>query len=182
MERKVHLFNIDIPGGITFKESETLTPGDKVTVFDCALGRFGVGICYDMRFPELAMVAARLGAAAMLYPGAFNTTTGPRHWELLQRARAVDNQIYVATCSPARPSEDNSTDEQGNFLQGTKDGAYPAWGHSTVVDPWAQVVSTTEEKEGIVRATFQPEVLEDVRRSIPITTQRRFDLYPNVAA
>ena len=100
--RKVHLFDIDIPGEITFKESETLTGGDKGTVVDTPVGRIGVGICYDIRFPELAMLYARQGCQMILYPGAFNMTTGPLHWELLQRARAVDNQVFVMTCSPAR--------------------------------------------------------------------------------
>ena len=182
MCRKVHLFDINIPGKMVFQESETLTGGDRVTVFDCSLGRFGLGICYDMRFPELAQIAARLGAGAMIYPGAFNTTTGPRHWELLQRARAADNQIYVATCSPARPSEKTTTSEDGKHqFTGTEDGAYPTYGHSTVVDPWASVVATTEEKEGIVRWNLDPKVVEEVRTGIPIGRQRRFDVYPDVS-
>jgi omega-amidase len=69
---------------------------------DTAVGRIGVGICFDMRFPELAMACAARGAQMLVYPGAFNTVTGPLHWELLQRARAVDNQLFVLTCSPAR--------------------------------------------------------------------------------
>ncbi|KAH9560578.1 hypothetical protein CY35_06G112700 [Sphagnum magellanicum] len=117
--RKVHLFDIDIPGKITFKESDTLTPGDSLTIVDTDVGRIGVGICYDIRFPELAMLYAARGVHIICYPGAFNMTTGPLHWELLQRARAVDNQIYVATCSPARDTS----------------AGYIAWGHSTVVGP-----------------------------------------------
>lgn len=170
IHRKVHLFDIDIPGKMTFQESLTLTGGDRVSIFECSLGRFGLGICYDMRFPELAAIAARLGAGAMIYPGAFNTTTGPRHWELLQRCRAMDNQIYVIACSPARASEEE-----------IKAGSYPAWGHSTVTDPWAQVVATTEEQETIVRWTLQPEVVEEVRKGIPITRQRRYDVYNDPA-
>ncbi|KDN35948.1 carbon-nitrogen hydrolase [Tilletiaria anomala UBC 951] len=181
MFRKIHLFDINIPGKMVFKESETLTAGDRVTVFDCAFGRFGLAICYDMRFPELAQIAARLGAGAMLYPGAFNTTTGPRHWELLQRARATDNQIYVATCSPARPSEKSTTSKDGlHKIVGSDDGAYPTYGHSTIVDPWAQVVATTDEKEGIVKWTLDPKVVDEARSGIPIMTQRQFHVYPNV--
>lgn len=145
---------------MTFQESLTLTGGDRVTVFDCAFGRFGLGICYDLRFPEPTSIASRLGAGAMIYPAAFNTTTGPRHWELLQRARAMDNQMYVIACSPAR-----ATQEQ------IANGAYPAWGHSTVVDPWASVVATTEEQEGIIRWKLEPSEVEEVRKSIPITRQ-----------
>ena len=79
MHRKIHLFDIDIPGKITFKESLVLSPGDKQTIFETKYGKMGLGICYDMRFPELCMAAARNGALIMLYPGAFNTTTGPMH-------------------------------------------------------------------------------------------------------
>ncbi|RXK42609.1 hydrolase [Tremella mesenterica] len=103
--RKIHLFDIDIPGKQTFKESETLTGGTQLTTFETPFGKIGLGICYDIRFPEMAMIAARKGCVAMIYPSAFNTTTGPMHWTLLQRARAVDNQIYVAMCSPARHPE-----------------------------------------------------------------------------
>lgn len=147
---------------MTFQESLTLTGGDRVTVFECSLGRFGLAICYDMRFPELASIASRLGAGAMIYPGAFNTTTGPRHWELLQRCRAMDNQMYVAACSPARASQEAIEKEK----------AYPAWGHSTVTDPWAKVVATTEEKETIVRWKLEPGEVKEVRTGIPITRQR----------
>lgn len=136
-----------------------------------ALGRFGLAICYDMRFPETAAIASRLGAGAMLYPAAFNTTTGPRHWELLQRCRAMDNQMYVATCSPARASEEE-----------IRAGAYPAWGHTTLVDPWATVVATTEEKETIVRCKLDPAQVQEVRNGIPIMRQRRYDVYNDPAA
>jgi omega-amidase len=100
--RKTHLFDLDIPGEISFRESDTLAAGADLTVADTAIGRIGVGICFDMRFPELAAVCASRGASMLVYPGAFNTVTGPLHWELLQRARAVDNQLFVLTCSPAR--------------------------------------------------------------------------------
>ncbi|RWV91621.1 hypothetical protein GW17_00046087 [Ensete ventricosum] len=93
--RKIHLFDIDIPGKITFKESKTLTAGERPTIVDTDVGRIGIGICYDIRFQELAMLYAARGplrAHLLCYPGAFNMTTGPLHWELLQRARAADNQ------------------------------------------------------------------------------------------
>src|ERR1700761_2541888 len=104
--RKVHLFDIDIPGKISFHESEVLSPGNKITILDLPeYGKIGIAICYDVRFPELATIAARKGAFLLLYPGAFNTTTGPAHWELLARSRAVDNQTYIGLCSPARDLE-----------------------------------------------------------------------------
>ncbi|KAB2019781.1 hypothetical protein ES319_D07G020200v1 [Gossypium barbadense] len=92
--RKIHLFDIDIPGKITFMESKTLTAGETPTVVDTDVGRIGIGICYDIRFTELAMIYAARGAHLICYPGAFNMTTGPLHWELSQRARAMDNQVW----------------------------------------------------------------------------------------
>ncbi|XP_063126479.1 omega-amidase NIT2 isoform X3 [Rattus norvegicus] len=85
--RKIHLFDIDVPGKITFQESKTLSPGDSFSTFDTPYCRVGLGICYDMRFAELAQIYARRGCQLLVYPGAFNMTTGPAHWELLQRAR-----------------------------------------------------------------------------------------------
>ncbi|GJJ68732.1 omega-amidase [Entomortierella parvispora] len=163
--RKIHLFDIDVPGKIRFQESETLTAGESLTHVDTEYGKIGVGICYDIRFPEPAMIAARKGCFAMIYPGAFNMVTGPLHWELLQRARAVDNQVYVAACSPARDVT----------------AGYHAWGHSTVVAPTGQVVATMEENQGIVYADLDPQALNDFRQSVPLYAQRRFDLYADVA-
>lgn len=164
--RKVHLFDIDIPGKITFKESEVLTAGDKVTLVDIPeYGRIAVAICYDIRFPELAMIAARHNAFLLLYPGAFNLTTGKLHWELQARARAIDNQVYVGVCSPARD------------MQAT----YNAWGHSMIVDPMAVVLQELDENEGIVYAELDGDKIEEARKGIPIYTQRRFDVYPDVS-
>ncbi|KAJ4155592.1 hypothetical protein LMH87_000829 [Akanthomyces muscarius] len=164
--RKVHLFDIDIPGKITFKESEVLTAGDDITLVDLPeYGTIAVAICYDVRFPELATVAARRGAFALIYPGAFNLTTGALHWELLARARAVDNQLYVAMCSPAR----------------NMDASYHAWGHSMVVSPMAKVMAAADERETVVSAELVSDEIEEARRNIPLRTQRRFDVYPDVA-
>lgn len=101
----------------------------------------------------------------LLYPGAFNTTTGPMHWSLQGRARAMDNQVYVALCSPARDME----------------ATYHAWGHSMVVDPNAEVLGEASEKEEIVYAELRGEKIEETRKGIPIYDQRRFDVYPDVS-
>ncbi|KAL1302771.1 hypothetical protein AAFC00_003118 [Neodothiora populina] len=164
--RKVHLFDIDIPGKIKFQESEVLSPGNKVTIIDLPeYGKIAVAICYDVRFPELATIAARNGAFLLLYPGAFNLTTGALHWELQARARAMDNQVYVGLCSPARDMEAD----------------YNAWGHSMIVDPNAQILSQLEEKEDIAYADLNGERIEEVRKGIPINIQRRFDVYPDIS-
>jgi len=160
--RKVHLFDIDVPGRMTFKESDTLSAGETPTVFDTPWGRVGLGICYDVRFGEYAHVLMQRGAKMLIFPGAFNMTTGPAHWELLARARAVDNQLWVAVCSPAR----------------SKDGkGYQAWGHSSVVSPWGRVVATTEHHPDIVVADVEMSEAEEMRRNIPTSTQKRKDIY-----
>lgn len=166
--RKVHLFDIDIPGKITFKESEVLSPGDKVTFIDIpGHGRVAIAICYDIRFPELAMIAARPpnNAFLLLYPGAFNLTTGKMHWELQARARAMDNQVYVGVCSPARDMS----------------ATYNAWGHSMITNPAAEILAEAGEDEEIVYATLSGESIEETRKGIPIYGQRRFDVYADVA-
>ena len=167
--RKVHLFDIDVPGKITFFESDTLSPGNSYSHFETPFGTVGVGICYDIRFAEYAMVLCRdHNCRILVYPGAFNLTTGPAHWELLQRARANDNQCYVLTASPARS---DAPKEEGKYPH------YSAWGHSTATSPWGDVVATTDEKEGIVIADLDLSKVEEVRKSIPILQQKRPDLY-----
>ena len=164
--RKIHLFDISIPGKITFRESDVLSPGNSLTLIPLpGYGTIAVAICYDVRFPELATIAARRGAFALIYPGAFNTVTGPLHWQLLARARAVDNQVYVALCSPAR--------DLG--------AGYHAWGHSLVVDPMAKVLVEAGEREEIVVAELDGGAVEEARGGIPLREQRRFDVYPDVS-
>lgn len=159
--RKVHLFDIDVPGGITFKESDTLSPGNSITTVDTPFGKIGVGICYDIRFPELSMAMRAAGSVLLCFPGAFNMTTGPAHWELLQRARALDNQCYVVTASPARNPASK----------------YQAWGHSSIVDPWGEVTATTGHESAMVLAEIDLGRVADIRKSIPVSLQKRTDLY-----
>ena len=164
--RKVHLFDINIPGKITFRESDVLSPGNKLTIVDIPpYGKIALAICYDIRFPELATIAARNSCFLLLYPGAFNLTTGALHWSLQARARAMDNQVYVALCSPARDMK----------------ATYNAWGHSMVVDPNAKVMVEAGEAEEIVYADLQQGTIEETRKGIPLYTQRRFDVYPDVS-
>ncbi|XP_057498136.1 omega-amidase, chloroplastic-like [Actinidia eriantha] len=159
--RKVHLFDIDIPGQMTFQESLTLTAGDSPTIVDTDVGRIGIGICYDIQFQELAMLYAARGAHLLCYPGAFNMVTGPLHWELIQRARAADGQLFVATCSPARDTN----------------AGYVAWGHSTLVGPFGEVIATTEHDEAIVIEEIDYSLIDQRRTFLPFQKQRRGDLY-----
>lgn len=159
--RKLHLFDIDVPGQIQFKESETLTPGDQVTVVDTDFGKLGVAICYDIRFPELARLMTLQGAQLLVFPGAFNLTTGPAHWEILSRTRALDNQVYLATCSPAR-------DEKASYV---------AYGHSLVADPWGEVIFQAGIGEEILYASIKASRVDEVRQELPLLKNRRRDLY-----
>lgn len=159
--RKMHLFDIDVPGRITFKESDSLTAGDSCTVVDSPWGGLGVGICYDIRFPELAILMRQRGARLLFYPGAFNMVTGPAHWELLQRARAVDNQSYVFTCSPARDTTSN----------------YIAWGHSSIVSPWGEVLKSAGAEEEVLACEIELSKIDEMRQNIPCWNQKRNDMY-----
>jgi len=160
--RKMHLFDIDIPGKITFRESDVLSPGNSFSTFETPYCKIGLGICYDIRFADLAQIYTRdFGCKLLVYPGAFNMTTGPEHWELLARGRAIDNQVYVANVSPARNAEAD----------------YVAWGHSLVVDPFAKVVAKSGADEDIIYADIDIHNLEERRNQIPVQKQRREELY-----
>lgn len=162
--RKTHLFDIDIPGKITFKESSVLSPGSGTTVFKYKDSfNIGVSICYDIRFQEFqALHSQKHDAKLLVIPGAFNMTTGPAHWELLIRARALDNQVFVAACSPARSP--NKKD-------------YQAWGHSMVADPWGQVLCSAGAEEGMIVTEIDMGRLNEVRQNVPIRKQKRADIY-----
>ena len=159
--RKVHLFDIDVKGGQTFKESDTLTAGDSDTVFDTEFGKIGVMLCFDIRFPELSRMMVNDGARIVFVPAAFNMTTGPAHWELSFRTRALDNQIYMVGCAPARDVS----------------AGYISWGHSIVTDPWGRVIDMLDEKKGILLAELDMDYEEQVREELPLLKSRRKDIY-----
>jgi omega-amidase len=159
--RKMHMFDIDVAGGQRFKESDTLTPGNEVTVVDTPFGRVGVSVCYDLRFPELARLMALRGAKIFIIPGAFNMTTGPAHWEMLFRARAVDNQVYTLGCAPARDPQASSV----------------SYGNSLAVSPWGEVIARLGAESGVLFADLDLERVEQVRGQLPLLKQRRTDLY-----
>ena len=159
--RKVHLFDIDVKGGQTFKESDTLTAGDSDTVFDTEFGKIGVMLCFDIRFPELSRMMVNDGAKVIFVPAAFNMTTGPAHWELSFRTRALDNQIYMVGCAPARDVS----------------AGYISWGHSIVTDPWGRVTGMLDENEGILLAELDMDYEEQVREELPLLKSRRKVIY-----
>ncbi len=159
VHRKLHMFDVDIPGGIRFRESSVLTPGDSPTVIQSPrLGiTLGVGICFDVRFAEYADYLRRHGADVLVYPGAFNLTTGPAHWTLLGRARALDAQAYTLLVSPARnPSS-----------------SYKAYGHTLAVDPYGAVLQELGHEQGTVELEINADRVADVRRMVPLAGKRR---------
>lgn len=159
--RKVHLFDIDVKGGIRFMESDTLTAGQDMTVIDTEFCKVGVAICYDVRFPEWFRKMTLAGAKLIILPAAFNLTTGPAHWDLTMRARALDNQVYFAANSPARDEE----------------GPYQAYGGTCIVDPWGQFISHAQEKECVVYGDIDIEKVDSVRQQLPLLKHRREELY-----
>ncbi|CAA0814590.1 Omega-amidase-chloroplastic [Striga hermonthica] len=162
--RKIHMFDVDIPGDISFKESDIFLAGAEPTIVDTDVGRIGIGICHDIRFPELAMVYEARGADMICYPGAFNISTGEALWELEQKARLqirVFVKLYVATCSPSRDSA----------------GSYAIWGHSSLIDPLGRVIATSGHEETIVLAEVDYDATQCTRESLPILKQRRQDIY-----
>ncbi|RKD30569.1 carbon-nitrogen hydrolase family protein [Thermohalobacter berrensis] len=159
--RKVHLFDIDIEGGISFKESDTLSYGKDITVFDTDYGKMGVAICYDIRFPELIRLMALKGARIIIIPAAFNMTTGPAHWDPLFKVRALDNQVYMIGAAPAR--DENSP--------------YVSYGNSIITDPWGSIVNKLDEKEGILVEDLDLGKIDKIRNQLPLLKHRRTDLY-----
>lgn len=159
--RKMHLFDIDVPGEIYFKESDVLSAGNKVTVIETDLGKIGIAICYDLRFPELARLMTLKGAGLLVYPGAFNLNTGPVHWKTLLRTRAIDNQVFVAGASPARDHE----------------ASYVAYGHSLVSSPWGDVIVEAGSQEEILYVDLNLDDEEKIRTQLPLLKNRRNDIY-----
>ena len=159
--RKAHLFDIDVEGGVSFKESDILTPGDAITTVQTEYGVIGVAICFDMRFVEPFRIMALRGASMILLPSAFNMTTGPAHWELTLRARALDNQVFVSACAPAQ----------------NPNASYLSYGHSIVTSPWGEVLGQLEFSEGILIQEIDLEKMNAVRKQLPILSARRTDLY-----
>lgn len=159
--RKMHLFDIDVKDKITFKESDVLTAGNDFTIAQTDFGKIGIGICYDIRFPELARILVENGALMLFYPGAFNMTTGPAHWELLFRARALDNQVYCIGVAPAL----------------NENASYHSFGHSIVANPWGEIIAEADQEEEIVYCEIDLDEIKKVREELPLLKNKREDLY-----
>jgi predicted amidohydrolase len=155
--RKIHLFDVNIPDGARYAESEVVVPGDKAVVAPTPLGRIGLTVCYDLRFPELYRKLAGLGAEVLTIPSAFTLFTGKDHWEVLVRARAIENLAYVL--APAQVGRHSSTRQ--------------TFGNAMVVDPWGVVLARCPDGEGVCVAPFKRERLERVRQELPALKHRK---------
>ncbi|KAL3434642.1 carbon-nitrogen hydrolase [Aspergillus tetrazonus] len=164
--QKVHLFDVDIKGGPVLKESSSVEKGNEILPpFDTVLGRVGLSICFDLRFPEISLALRRQNAQIITYPSAFTVPTGRAHWETLLRARAIETQSYVIAAAQAGPHNEKRR----------------SYGHSMIVNPWGEIVAKLgdEYKEPqIVVANIDLELLGKVRTEMPLL--RRTDIYPEM--
>jgi len=151
---KIHLFSFS-RGEEAYDESRTIVHGDSVRSFEAPCGRVGLSVCYDLRFPELYRAMGE--CALMVVPAAFTYTTGGAHWEILLRARAIENQCYILAAA-----------QGGKHVNGRR-----TWGHSMLIDPWGEIVSILPEGEGLVIGAIDPHRLQYVRESLPALKHRK---------
>lgn len=159
--RKMHLFDVDIKGGTVCKESSILSAGQEMTVVSIPGLTLGVAICYDIRFPELSRLMTLAGAELLIFPAVFGWTTGPAHWELLMKSRAVDNQVFVVGAAPAS-------------IPGAQ---YQAYGHSMVVDPWGNILAMAGSVETMMTVDIDIHKMHTVREQLPLLKHRRPNVY-----
>jgi predicted amidohydrolase len=155
--RKIHLFDVEVGDGARYRESDAVAPGSEIAVGETPAGKLGLSVCYDLRFPELYRKLVDRGSTLLAVPAAFTLMTGKDHWEVLLRARAIENQCYVM--APAQ------------FGQHTENRR--TYGHAMVVDPWGLVVARASEGEGVAVAPVDPNLVERVRRDLPCLSHRR---------
>jgi deaminated glutathione amidase len=153
--RKIHMFDVEV-GGVVYRESESEEPGDGPLGCDVEGWRLGLTVCYDLRFPELYRILAVEGAELVTVPAAFTLYTGKDHWELLLRARAVENQCYVAAAN------------QWGVVEGKA-----SFGRSSIVDPWGVVLAQAPDEDGVISAELDREHMERIRRTLPSLANRQ---------
>ncbi|XP_045694293.1 deaminated glutathione amidase isoform X1 [Phyllostomus hastatus] len=163
--RKTHLCDVEIPGQGPMRESNSTMPGPRLELpVRTPAGQVGLAICYDMRFPELSLALAQAGAEILTYPSAFGSVTGPAHWEVLLRARAIETQCYVVAAAQCGRHHEKRA----------------SYGHSMVVDPWGTVVARCSEGPGLCLARIDLGYLRQLRQHLPVFQHRRPDLYGNL--
>jgi predicted amidohydrolase len=157
--RKIHMFDIEIPGRVSFRESQTTSPGENAVVVDTPVGRVGLSVCYDLRFPELyRYMALKKGADILVVPAAFTAHTGAAHWHTLLRARAIENQCFVIAAGQTGWHHDKRE----------------SYGHSIIYDPWGDVLAEKESGIGLAVAEIDPARLSAVREQMPCHRHARF--------
>ncbi|MFI4947795.1 MAG: carbon-nitrogen hydrolase family protein [Alphaproteobacteria bacterium] len=162
---KIHMFDIDLPGGESYRESNAYRPGRDTVVAETPWGRLGMSVCYDVRFPQLYRALAQAGADFLAVPSVFTVPTGRAHWHVLLRARAIENGCFVF--APA---------QWGEHAAGRK-----SYGHTLVVDPWGEVLADGGEEVGFVTARIDPAKVAEARRTVPSLTHDRAFTPPELA-
>jgi predicted amidohydrolase len=158
---KIHMFDVDLAGGESYRESRSYQPGESAVVTDLPWGRFGLTICYDLRFPLLHRALAEAGASFIAIPSAFTRQTGEAHWNVLMRARAIENTAFVFAAAQGGRHEDGRE----------------TFGHSLIVDPWGRILAEGGTEPGVVLASIDPAEVAAVRAKIPsLQHGRRFEL------
>jgi predicted amidohydrolase len=158
--RKIHMFDIETPDGMSFRESDSVKPGEDIVTYEIDGLKVGCAICYDIRFFELFLQLEKRGCDIIVLPAAFTLQTGKDHWEVLARSRAIETQTYFVAC--------------GMTGSVTVDGQVKScYGHSLVVDPWGHTVARASDGEGFVTARIDPKQIARVRNLIPMTKHRR---------
>jgi predicted amidohydrolase len=155
--RKIHLFDVTVPSGVSYEESASTTPGAEVVVADVLGTCFGLSICYDLRFAELYRSLVVMGAKVLCVPAAFTLETGKDHWHLLLRARAVETQCWVI-----------ASNQWGTHGKGRN-----TYGHSMIVDPWGTIVAEASDREGFITADIDLEYQEQIRKRLPCLQHHR---------
>jgi predicted amidohydrolase len=158
--RKINLFDVEIPGKVRYGESEYILPGNEMVTLDVDGWVVGLAICYDLRFPEVFATLASRGAEIVVMPTACTAYTGKDHWEVLLRARAIENQFFVV--APNR--------------YGTSSDSFTTHGHSMIVDPWGTILSQAPDKVSVISAELDIGVLQDVRRNMPMKRQNTYEV------
>ena len=157
--RKIHMFDIETPDGVSYRESAAFKPGEAVATYECGGTTVGCSICYDLRFPYLFQALVEKGAQMIALPSAFTMQTGKDHWEVLCRARAIETQTFF--CAPAQVG----THAIGNETR-------QSYGHSMVIDPWGLVVARASDGPGVVSARIEPKQVDRVRARMPVQAHR----------
>jgi predicted amidohydrolase len=160
---KIYLFDVDLAGGETYRESATIAPGEQAVVAETPFGGVGLSICYDLRFPQLYRALAKADARILMVPAAFTRTTGRAHWHVLLRARAIETGCFVLAASQCGEAPD---------------GRLARYGHSLIVSPWGEVLADAGAEPGFVTASLDLGEVDAARRAIPALRHDRIFTLP----